>query len=1174
MFPISIRTINVFVQISILGSGIGVAAPPDPTPPGKVAKVSPAERVPAEIDRSRAFLRTADVEPKVAPPGQSAAPPPIPDRAVEPINASRKLISEQRYTEAAIELERALRYAPNHPEINAHLAMLHWQAGNLERARSHAALTVEANGQSVVGHYILGRCLAASGDRTGAIRELRTAILCASFAADAEVAALVHFHLAEMLAMEGYLSAAIEQYEAFGQTSEKASPTPKGELASLLATRRGSVEQARADMLERLGRFEDAAMVLRPIAERSPADTALQVRYAKLLLAANRPDEAAEALARLQSDDEEILNLLLEIRQKSGRPELVVQDLQTRVRANPDSAMLTNRLAKLLLEQNRQDEAAALLGDFLKRHPDDTSIQQTQLELLVRTRRWNEALKLSADKLRSDPKLEREVNSILEAVRSSTDAVGPIIISADSDATDNVHLYLIGRVAQDAGRTEDAERVLRKSLAIDPKFPPARAALAGLLVRTCALEEARRLADRLDPDTPEDARLERVLGVIYDRLDDLEKAELHYRTATQLDRADRKSMYSIAEIYRRSRKPMQAQRQLRTLLEQDPGHEAARELLALCLLEEGKGEAARQEYLQLEKLTTRETTRVRCRILLDPALRNEPQRRRDLLLKAMEVSGEDAPAWSAMAETYEDTDPQKARECFAKAAALDPDDEESLVGILRADQHELRFDLVAAGLENMLHCRPNRHNWRRMLIGMYGLMEQFDRSVALALEQASRTDLEPARLVEYRESLIESLREAGRHDQAIAKLQEWAAEEGEGAEWTQRLALEFFRQRKYAEAVAVYESLHNRLSDNKAIRDRMLDAMQHNNQYARAEQYLVQWFAEDPMNDRLVLALGHVISRAGRTDEALELINTWLLKTERRELYQDLLVSELAAAARHDECSEFLGELVDEIIAVLRAGGDVNRLPPDEQLTDERRARRPNEPFAVDRLHERLEFLRLRRIVALGNAGRYRDAQQLIDQLMEANPDPEQRLRLLYSQATLSRLRGDMEEADSAMEQVLTMRPYDESLSNDLSYSWIDRGVRLDEAERLIRFSLGRIPRQAAYLDTYGWLLYKKGEFEGAATWLSRANRVRGGDDPVIYDHLGDTYWRMGRREDAVAQWRVSVELVRDRTEAELTNDDERRVKKTTQQKIDDVATTDGPKIAPLGGEPKKELPP
>ncbi len=176
----------------------------------------------------------------------------------------------------------------------------------------------------------------------------------------------------------------------------------------------------------------------------------------------------------------------------------------------------------------------------------------------------------------------------------------------------------------------------------------------------------------------------------------------------------------------------------------------------------------------------------------------------------------------------------------------------------------------------------------------------------------------------------------------------------------------------------------------------------------------------------------------------------------------------------------------------------------------------------------------------------------------------------LARQATLHRLQGREDEAVAILQSALPLRSNTESLNNDIAYSWIDRGIKMDEADRLIKYSLGRIPRQAAYLDTYGWLLYKKGDFEGARLWLTRANRVRGGDDPVIHDHLGDTHWRLGKRDAAVAQWQAALELIKDRTENELTNDDERRVSKTTKQKIDAAATSDGPKIAPLAGEPKK----
>jgi tetratricopeptide (TPR) repeat protein len=627
-------------------------------------------------------------------------------------------------------------------------------------------------------------------------------------------------------------------------------------------------------------------------------------------------------------------------------------------------------------------------------------------------------------------------------------------------------------------------------------------------------------------------------------------------------------MYALAGVYLRAKKPLQAQRQLRSLLEIRPTDEPARELLALALLDEGKSDAARQEYQQLERLTQKATTKTRCRILLDPALRGDPAGRRRILLEAIEASGPDAEAWTAVAETYEDTDPQKAREYFSRAVSLDPDDEVALLGIVRADQHGLRFEQVAAGLEQLLNCHPNRHAWRRMLVGMYSLLEQFDSAVSLADQQEARTDLDPARRTEYRETLVETLREAGRRDEAIARLQVWAKEEAESGEWTQRLALEYVRQRKYKDAIRTYESIYEVAPENKAVRDRLLDSLLEIKRHVRAEQYLVQWYAEEPQNERLVLALAQIVSRAGRVDESIELINTWLTRTSRREPFQNLLVSVLAAAGRHEECAQLLEELSDEAMIVVRYGGDPTRLPPQEQMTDERRTRLPNEPYSVERLHERLESLRTARISALGNAKRFRDAQQLLDESMQGNPDPMFRLELLARQAMLYRLQGREDEAVEVLQTALPMRANTESLNNDIAYSWIDRGIKTDEAETLIKFALGRIPRQAAYLDTYGWLLYKKGDFEGAWRWLSRANRVRGGDDPVIYDHLGDTQWRLGKRDDAVTHWQKAVELIQDRTENELTNDDERRVSRTTKQKIDDARSSEGPKIAPLAGEP------
>ncbi|MDO8629431.1 MAG: hypothetical protein Q7R41_02965, partial [Phycisphaerales bacterium] len=306
----------------------------------------------------------------------------------------------------------------------------------------------------------------------------------------------------------------------------------------------------------------------------------------------------------------------------------------------------------------------------------------------------------------------------------------------------------------------------------------------------------------------------------------------------------------------------------------------------------------------------------------------------------------------------------------------------------------------------------------------------------------------------------------------------------------------------------------------------------------------------------------HTLADGGRLDDALDLIYSSLPHTSHREMFQDLLVGELAAAGRHDECVEFLAGLSDELLFVLRSGRDgVVRLP-QEQLTDERRSRRPDEPYSMERLHDRFENLRLRRIAAMTNAKRFRDAEEILNDILDAATDPQLRMRLLYSKSTLLRAQDRQDEADEAMKSVLAIRPNDESLSNDLAYNWIDRGIHLDEAERLIRYAVGHIPRQAAFLDTYGWLLYKRGDFSGAEVWLSRANRIRGGDDPVIHDHLGDANWRRGRRTEAIENWKKAVELIRARRKGEFASDDERRVRDATPKKIEDADAGKEPGVA------------
>ena len=124
----------------------------------------------------------------------------------------------------------------------------------------------------------------------------------------------------------------------------------------------------------------------------------------------------------------------------------------------------------------------------------------------------------------------------------------------------------------------------------------------------------------------------------------------------------------------------------------------------------------------------------------------------------------------------------------------------------------------------------------------------------------------------------------------------------------------------------------------------------------------------------------------------------------------------------------------------------------------------------------------------------------------------------------------------------------------------------------MIRFALASAPQQAAYLDTYGWLLYKKGALADARKWLVRARGARRTPDPVILDHLGDTLWRLGQSTQAVEQWEAAIEAVAERmNDDQPASTDERRVQRATPEKIKDARAEREPSVAPLAEPSDRE---
>jgi tetratricopeptide (TPR) repeat protein len=136
---------------------------------------------------------------------------------------------------------------------------------------------------------------------------------------------------------------------------------------------------------------------------------------------------------------------------------------------------------------------------------------------------------------------------------------------------------------------------------------------------------------------------------------------------------------------------------------------------------------------------------------------------------------------------------------------------------------------------------------------------------------------------------------------------------------------------------------------------------------------------------------------------------------------------------------------------------------------------------------------------------------QLALERFPAHPGVRYQIALIQDKAGMER------ESVRSFESLLKDRPQDASLLNALGYSLADRAQKLPRAETLIRKALEASPDNPAFLDSLGWVRFRRGDVSGALPHLERAYRIF--PDAEIASHWGEILWVSGKQPEARALW-------------------------------------------------------
>jgi Flp pilus assembly protein TadD len=123
----------------------------------------------------------------------------------------------------------------------------------------------------------------------------------------------------------------------------------------------------------------------------------------------------------------------------------------------------------------------------------------------------------------------------------------------------------------------------------------------------------------------------------------------------------------------------------------------------------------------------------------------------------------------------------------------------------------------------------------------------------------------------------------------------------------------------------------------------------------------------------------------------------------------------------------------------------------------------------------------------------------------------------LYQRAVLLDSDDRTTEAVKVFESLLKMRPRDGNIQNALGYTLADRKRQLARAESLIREAVAQRPDSAAFIDSLGWVRFRRGDKKGALPFLERAWRLS--REAEIGAHLGEVLWAMGEKSKAREIW-------------------------------------------------------
>lgn len=450
--------------------------------------------------------------------------------------------------------------------------------------------------------------------------------------------------------------------------------------------------------------------------------------------------------------------------------------------------------------------------------------------------------------------------------------------------------------------------------------------------------------------------------------------------------------------------------------------------------------------------------------------------------KIVSIDSTNTEALFKLGKIYKYDQPLKALEMFEKVLARVGPDWSVLVEIAEINERLGNVDDTINAIEGLLKLNPAELKIQKILIESYMKANRLDDALKLT-EQAMYTFPDDLNLIEYKANIL------------LAK----GDIESAGSEYQKIVAS---RQIPFDTKIKIGTMFIGNIEDSTSF---------------KVAKNIFNTIAEDSVNWQVNVYLGEIAAREGNDSLAIEYFDSAAAQARWNSRVWTRLGELLFFAQRSEEIITKLGSVADDfpddffinLILGLAYSTDGDN-PNAAKYLMKAVELNPNDPTALSSLGFTLNQLK-----------RDEEALVYLNRAKRINPDDIQVWSLL---GLIHNGRKEFELSDKAYEKALEIDSTNALVLNNYAYSLAERGLQLNRAKRMSEKALEAEPENSSYLDTYGWVLYRLGEYKEALEYINKAIE-KDEDNPILLDHLGDIYFKLNDIEKAIELWNKALEF-------------------------------------------------